>query len=101
MPDSEVKDAKSAGDINSEVYFEDGIEPKVVNELRSNQYFLGTESLLTITQGMGHDARIVKGFARGLMGRGQVIQRMVDRSGQTVWAGGSDPRIDGQVVVQI
>jgi gamma-glutamyltranspeptidase/glutathione hydrolase len=50
---------------------------------------------------MGHDARIVRGHDRGLLGRGQVIQRIVDRSGRVVWAGGSDPRIDGHVVAQI
>jgi gamma-glutamyltranspeptidase / glutathione hydrolase len=50
---------------------------------------------------MGHDARVAKGFARGLMGRGQVIQRVADPSGRVVWAGGSDPRIDGHVAVQI
>jgi len=50
---------------------------------------------------MGHDARLLQGYARGLMGRGQVIERLVDRSGVTVWAGASDPRIDGHVVAQI
>lgn len=85
LPDAEVKDAGSAGDINSEVYFEEGIDPATVQKLRS----------------MGHDARVVRGAGRGMMGRGQVIQRLLDRSGKIVWAGGSDPRIDGHVVVQI
>jgi len=85
MPDSQVKDARSAGDANAEVYFEEGIDPKVIEELRR----------------MGHDTRLVRGYARGLLGRGQIIQRLVDPSGRTVWAGGSDPRIDGHVVAQI
>jgi len=85
LPDADLKDAGSAGDINSEVYFEEGINPAIVQELC----------------GMGHDARIVRGHDRGLLGRGQVIQRTVDRSGRVVWAGGSDPRIDGHVVAQI
>jgi gamma-glutamyltranspeptidase / glutathione hydrolase len=50
---------------------------------------------------MGHDARQVKGYVRSLVGRGQVIQRLVDGSGRVVWAGGSDPRIDGHVLAQI
>lgn len=51
---------------------------------------------------MGHDARIVKDFQRGMMGRGQVIQRIVDKgTGNTVWAAGSDPRADGHAVAQI
>jgi gamma-glutamyltranspeptidase/glutathione hydrolase len=50
---------------------------------------------------MGHDARIVKGFDRGMMGRGQVIQRIVDGAGKAVWAAGSDPRADGHAAPQI
>jgi gamma-glutamyltranspeptidase len=50
---------------------------------------------------MGHDARIVKGFDRGMMGRGQVIQRIVDGAGKAVWAAGSDPRADGHAAAQI
>jgi gamma-glutamyltranspeptidase/glutathione hydrolase len=50
---------------------------------------------------MGHDARLVSGFDRGMMGRGQIIQKMVDLSGRTVWAAGSDPRADGHAAAQI
>ena len=50
---------------------------------------------------MGHDSREASGYSRSMMGRGQVIQRLVDKSGKIVWAGGSDPRIDGHVVAQI
>lgn len=50
---------------------------------------------------MGHDVRIVSGFSRGMMGRGQVIQRLKDISGRTVWAAGSDPRADGHAGAQI
>jgi len=85
LPDADVKDAGSAGDINSEVYFEEGIDTAIVQKLRN----------------MGHDARTVSGAGRGMMGRGQVIQRILDRSGKIVWAGGSDPRIDGHVAPQI
>jgi len=85
-PDAEVKgSAAKAGDINSEVYFEEGISEETVVALRA----------------MGHDAYIVKGFQRGMMGRGQVIQRIVDISGKTVWAAGSDPRADGHAAAQI
>ncbi|KAI5122574.1 hypothetical protein M0805_004791 [Coniferiporia weirii] len=85
-PDSEVKgSAEKAGDINSEVYFEEGISEQTVAKLRE----------------MGHNAFIVKGFQRGMMGRGQVIQKIVDVSGRTVWAAGSDPRADGHAAAQI
>lgn len=51
---------------------------------------------------MGHQVKIVRGHKRGLFGRGQVIQRIQDKgTGQLVWAAGSDPRADGQAVVQI
>jgi gamma-glutamyltranspeptidase/glutathione hydrolase len=33
LPDADLKDAGSAGDINSEVYFEEGINPAIVQEL--------------------------------------------------------------------
>ena len=52
-------------------------------------------------EAMGHDARVASGFARGMMGRGQIIQRIVDKSGRTVWAAGSDPRADGHAAAQI
>lgn len=50
---------------------------------------------------MGHDVRSVTGYPRGIMGRGQVIQKMTDVSGRTVWAAGSDPRADGHAAPQI
>ncbi|EED82373.1 predicted protein [Postia placenta Mad-698-R] len=74
-----------AGDVNSEVYFEEGISPEVVQQLRS----------------MGHDARAVTGIGRTMFGRGQVIQKIVDQSGRLVWAAGSDLRADGHAAAQI
>lgn len=50
---------------------------------------------------MGHDARTVDGFNRGLMGRGQIIQKLNDASGRLVWAAGSDLRADGHAAAQI
>ena len=50
---------------------------------------------------MGHDARIHSGLSSGVFGRGQVIQKVTDRSGKTVWAAGSDPRADGHAAPQI
>ena len=35
------------------------------------------------------------------MGRGQIIQKLTEDDDGLVWAGGSDLRADGQVVVQI
>ncbi|KAF9457073.1 nucleophile aminohydrolase [Collybia nuda] len=83
MPDA-GKPGK-AGDPNSQVYFEEGIPEATVNKLRE----------------MGHDAQIASGFARGMMGRGQIIQKIRDASGKTVWAAGSDPRADGHASAQI
>ena len=50
---------------------------------------------------MGHDARIATGLKRSLFGRGQVIQKLADKSGKTIWAAGSDPRADGHAAAQI
>lgn len=83
-PDA-VTRTEDPDEINSEVYFEEGISPDVVEKLRA----------------MGHDARILSGFARGMFGRGQVIQKIKDKSGRTVWAAGSDPRADGHAAAQI
>ncbi|KAH0838216.1 gamma-glutamyltranspeptidase [Lanmaoa asiatica] len=83
-PENNDKD-EEFGVVNSEVYFEDAIPPATIAKLRE----------------MGHDARTVTGFGRGMMGRGQIIQRIVDPSGKTVWAAGSDPRADGHAAAQI
>ncbi|KAF5385415.1 hypothetical protein D9757_005383 [Collybiopsis confluens] len=85
IPDSQNSSSSSAGDVNSEVYFEEGIPEATIQKLRD----------------MGHDAREAKGFGRAIMGRGQVIQKINDASGQTVWAAGSDPRADGHAAAQI
>ncbi|MCJ1471485.1 hypothetical protein MMC13_000124 [Lambiella insularis] len=60
------------------VYLEEGISHKVAKELEA----------------MGHVVEIVKGHARGLFGRGQVI-RCHKEDGKHVFSGGSDPRGDG------
>jgi len=85
LPDAPVKEAADAGNINSEVYFEPGITSAVVEALR----------------GMGHDARQVSGAQRGMMGRGQIIQKLKTPDGRLVWAAGSDLRADGHAVPQI
>jgi len=84
-PSAGLTNAGRAGDINSEVYFEEGISPKTLEHLRA----------------MGHDARILTGPSRAVFGRGQVIQMIKDQSGRTIWAAGSDPRADGHAAPQI
>ncbi|KAJ3750548.1 gamma-glutamyltranspeptidase [Lentinula detonsa] len=84
-PETQNSSTGTPGDVNSEVYFEEGIPEETIQKLRE----------------MGHDARIATGFSRGMMGRGQVIQKINDASGQIVWAAGSDPRADGHAVAQI
>jgi gamma-glutamyltranspeptidase/glutathione hydrolase len=60
------------------VYLEEGISESVCEELRK----------------MGHDAKIVNGYGRGVFGRGQLIRAHVE-DGVTVYSAGSDPRGDG------
>ncbi|KAF2812068.1 acylase ACY 1 [Mytilinidion resinicola] len=65
------------------VYLEEGIKESVVEELK----------------GLGHDVKVVKGYQRGLFGRGQIIRLHVE-DGVRVWSAGSDPRGDGAAVPQ-
>lgn len=85
MPDNQTSTTRAAGDANSEIYFEDAFQTETLEKLRV----------------MGHDARVVEGFHRGMMGRGQVIQKLLDGSGKFVWAAGSDCRADGHAAAQI
>jgi len=85
LPDPAEKGAGEAGDPNSAINFEEGI----------------SEDTIEILRAMGHDARRIIGFGRGLLGRGQVIQKIKDKSGKTVWAAGSGPRADGHAAPQI
>ncbi|KAJ7275161.1 gamma-glutamyltranspeptidase [Mycena haematopus] len=87
-PDSQTQETGDAGDVNSEVYIEEGIPLETVEKLRGNPE-------------MGHDARQAFGFQRAMMGRGQVIQKLTDPSGRLVWAAGSDLRADGHAAPQI
>jgi gamma-glutamyltranspeptidase/glutathione hydrolase len=80
-----VAASQSAGDINSEIYFEEGINPDVVSKLKE----------------MGHQCEMVTGYRRGMLGKGQVIQRVIDPNGRGVWACGSDLRGDGSALGQI
>lgn len=50
---------------------------------------------------LGHDARAVSGAQRGMMGRGQIIQKLKTPDSSLVWAAGSDLRADGHAVPQI
>lgn len=50
---------------------------------------------------MGHTIQIASEFKRKTLGRGQVIQQVIDPSGRRVWACGSDLRGDGHAVAQI
>ncbi|KIP12484.1 hypothetical protein PHLGIDRAFT_113571 [Phlebiopsis gigantea 11061_1 CR5-6] len=84
-PETQSNSTGSAGDINSEVYFEEGIADDVVEKLKA----------------MGHDTRRATGFGRAMLGRGQIIQRVVDPAGNRVWVAGSDPRADGHAAAQI
>ncbi|KAK6909136.1 gamma-glutamyltransferase [Kwoniella mangroviensis CBS 8507] len=86
LPDTSQKGSLAgAGDINSEIWFEDGISSETVDELRA----------------LGHRCEVASGFARSIAGKGQIIQRVIDPNGRRVWAAGSDLRGDGCAVGQI
>lgn len=63
------------------VYLEEGIGGDVVEGLRK----------------LGHEVEVVRGYERGLFGRGQVIRCHVE-DGRFVYSAGSDPRGDGAAV---
>ncbi|OBZ79579.1 putative gamma-glutamyltransferase YwrD [Grifola frondosa] len=84
-PDSQSARTGAPGDVNSEVYIEEGIPDAVLDALRA----------------IGPRRAPREGMQRGMLGRGQIIQRLVDPSGRTVWAAGSDPRADGHAAPQI
>ena len=102
-PETQSSDTGDAGDINSEVYFEEGIPDAVIEKLRgkSCSHFSEDRHLILPRTEMGHDARRAAGLKRSMFGRGQVIQKLNDKSGRTVWAAGSDPRADGHAAAQI
>lgn len=105
MPDNdEAAAGVEAGDINSEVFLEDGITVRssastVViltthTDVPPCEYQVETRDAL---RAMGHNVEILAGHQRGLFGRAQAIQRLP----QGVWAGGSDGRADGHAACQI
>lgn len=60
------------------VYLEEGIKESVVEELKK----------------LGHNVEVLKGFKRGMFGRGQVIRCHYDEQ-KRVYSAGSDMRGDG------
>ena len=103
-PETESRESGLSGDINSEVYFEEGIPESVVEHLRCMSFDSHCTRViweLTTATAMGHDARLATGIKRSMFGRGQIIQKLNDKSGKTVWAAGSDPRADGHAAAQI
>ena len=67
--------------LDRSVYLEEGISEETAKELRA----------------LGHDAKILGGWQRGIFGRGQVIRCHVE-DGRNVYSAGSDPRGDGAAV---
>ncbi|CAL8577506.1 hypothetical protein XPA_003331 [Xanthoria parietina] len=63
------------------VYLEEGIGEDVADALAA----------------LGHEVQILRGWERGLFGRGQVI-RCHEEDGKLVYSAGSDPRGDGAAV---
>jgi gamma-glutamyltranspeptidase/glutathione hydrolase len=63
------------------IYIEEGIDAKVVKELAD----------------MGHSVQQLRGYGRGMFGRGQIIRQHFDDD-IMVWSGASDLRGDGAAV---
>ncbi|QIW94704.1 hypothetical protein AMS68_000222 [Peltaster fructicola] len=76
-----------AGDVfDNTVYVEDGMSEETVKGLKQR----------------GHKVEVLKGMARGLFGRGQLIRWHVDAvEGTGLWSAGSDQRGDGAAMPQI
>nr|OQO25463.1 hypothetical protein B0A51_07848 [Rachicladosporium sp. CCFEE 5018] len=73
-----------AGDVfDKTVYLEEGVPEETVKGM----------------QDLGHKVEVVKGMARGLFGRGQIIRWHLDPvDGVGMWSAGSDQRGDGAAV---
>ncbi|KAM0750360.1 gamma-glutamyltranspeptidase [Meredithblackwellia eburnea MCA 4105] len=81
-PTNQVDKADYAPDaVSADTFVEEGISPEVIKQLTR----------------MGHKLSLLKGWQRGMFGKGQVIQRLPNG----VWAGGSDLRGDGHAVPQL
>lgn len=63
------------------VYVEEGISEETVQGLR----------------GLGHQVVVLKGYQRGMFGRGQLIRAHYD-DGRLIYSAGSDPRGDGMAI---
>jgi len=87
----------------SEVHVEEGVPEETCEKLRGNSHTNPrlASPLTRLCIAMGHDIRTAKSFGRGMLGRGQIIQKLTDPSGRLIWAAGSDQRGDGQAVAQI
>ena len=66
------------GSLLNTIYLEDGIDEKVKKGLTA----------------LGHKVELVRGYERGLFGRGQVIRCHME-DGRHIFSAGSDPRGDG------
>jgi gamma-glutamyltranspeptidase/glutathione hydrolase len=75
MPDADGKMSDAT------IYIEEGIDEQVVKELAE----------------LGHSVKLLKGYGRGMFGRGQIIRQHFD-DGVMVWSGASDLRGDGAAV---
>ncbi|KAL8707246.1 MAG: hypothetical protein Q9220_007689 [cf. Caloplaca sp. 1 TL-2023] len=82
MPSGSQQGNKKKKKGMSIVYLEEGIGEDVAEQLRE----------------MGHEVKILRGFERGMFGRGQVIRCHTDDGGRRVYSAGSDMRGDGAAV---
>jgi gamma-glutamyltranspeptidase/glutathione hydrolase len=66
---------------NQTIYIEEGISGETIEGLKR----------------LGHQVKVLKGWQRGMFGRGQIIRCHHD-DGQLVYSAGSDPRGDGMAI---
>ncbi|WWC91941.1 gamma-glutamyltransferase [Kwoniella dendrophila CBS 6074] len=85
LPDSVKQNIVGDNIGNSEIWFEEGISLETIEELKK----------------LGHKCELATGYNRSTLGKGQIIQRVIDPYGRRVWAAGSDLRGDGCAVGQI
>lgn len=82
-----IAPAKNLADIPADdivILLEEGIPSKVATGLEA----------------LGHEVRIISGYARAVFGRGQIIQ-FDPQNGKLVYHAGSDPRGDGSAIPEI
>jgi gamma-glutamyltranspeptidase/glutathione hydrolase len=88
--DAETSDTDRTGDFRSQVYFEDAFAENTLTALRGGSTVQSAHRIQIDDRhfdiALGHDVKIVTGFERSMVGRGQIIQKLKHPSGRQIWA---------------